>query len=503
MHTLHSLSIRRRGTTRIDDSTKPSAANTAHTVYTIKSLFHRKTSSNRKTSSSDSDRSDSKMGNAPSDMSQAKANGAAVAGTPSKINPQLARASTISDGSSSIRSRPMPGAEPSTPVPAEPVVTKDEPPRTPHMERVQVQVPAQDDANASTAEEEERNLEAGVPSVGTFEVEEAPAAQEAPAADAAVRTPRPELLKTEELLAPLDLTPASPPMSTSHVPESSDAATTVAVSPARSAKGLMAALPMWTPGTYVLLNARGGTAMDLHGGDDTNVIGYPMHGNQNQQWEFIPSGHGYVIRCVRPSKAGHALYLTVEGGVRNNAPVVASAYPVAWNVEQTEEGIRYVRLGLGLGLLYRRLTHSRRISWPNSNFVFDLADWGDNAPGTKVRAPSRSLSSWPPTDVCLQIQLMPLLPGELCQLWHYTRCAPAERDGKGMEIEAQSARAISPPATTETVTVTESRDFVTTTRTTTTTVITTVTEVTSTPKALLRQPAQQQPQPQRRSIGYM
>ncbi|KAM5545830.1 hypothetical protein V8D89_000868 [Ganoderma adspersum] len=461
MPTLHSLSIRRRGTTRTDNSTKPSVANTAHAVYTIKSLFHRKTSSNRK-ASSDSDRSDNKMGNAPSDMSQGKANGAAVAGTPSKTNPQLVRASTISDGSSSIRSRPMPGAEPPTPIPAEPVMTKDAPPKTPRMEQVQVQVPVQDDSSAGTAEEE-RNLEAGVPSVGTFEVEEASAAQEAPAADPAVRTPRPEL-KTEELLAPLDLTPSSPPMSTSHAPEPSDATTTVAVSPARSTKGLMAALPMWTPGTYVLLNARGGTAMDLHGGDNTSVIGYPMHGSQNQQWEFIPSGHGYVIRCVRPSKAGHALYLTVEDGVRNNAPVVASAYPVAWNVEQTEEGII--------------------ISWPNSNFVFDLADWGDNAPGTKI-------------------QLMPLLPGELCQLWHYTRCAPAERDEKGMEIEVQSARAISPPATTETVTVSESRDFVTTTRTTTTTVITTVTEVTSTPRALLRQPAHQQPQPQRRSIGYM
>ena len=101
---------------------------------------------------------------------------------------------------------------------------------------------------------------------------------------------------------------------------------------------------------------------------------------------------------------------------------------------------------------------------------------------------------------------MPLLSGELCQLWHYTRCAPAERDEKGLEMEAQSARAISHPTTSETVTVSESHDYVTTTRTTTTTVITTVTEVTRSPKALLRQPVHahaQQLQPQRRSIGYM
>ncbi|TBU27445.1 ricin B lectin domain-containing protein [Dichomitus squalens] len=229
---------------------------------------------------------------------------------------------------------------------------------------------------------------------------------------------------------------------------------------------------MWTPGTYVLLNARAGTAMDLHGYDYTSIIGYPMHGGPNQQWEFIPSGHGYVIRCVRSAKAGHALYLTVEGGVRNNAPVVANAYPVTWSVEQTEDGIRVCR-----------------ISWPNSNFVFDLADWGDSTPGTRI-------------------QLMPLVPGELCQLWHYTRCAPAEREHeKGMDVEVQSERAVSHPATTETVTLTEESGFVTTTRTTTTTVLTTVTEVTRTPNPRFRPQAHPQnqhknQQPQRRSIGY-
>lgn len=56
---------------------------------------------------------------------------------------------------------------------------------------------------------------------------------------------------------------------------------------------------------------------------------------------------------------------------------------------------------------------------------------------------------------------------------------------------------MSPPATTETITIAEEDNHVTTTRTTTTTVITTVTEVTRTPKSLLRQA-----QPQRRSVAY-
>ena len=100
---------------------------------------------------------------------------------------------------------------------------------------------------------------------------------------------------------------------------------------------------------------------------------------------------------------------------------------------------------------------------------------------------------------------MPLIPGELCQLWHYTRCAPAEREHqKGMEVEARSERAVSHPSTTEAVTMTEESGHVTTTRTTTTTIITTVTEVTRTHKETLVRPgahAHDKSQ-QRRSIGY-
>ena len=44
-----------------------------------------------------------------------------------------------------------------------------------------------------------------------------------------------------------------------------------------------------------------------------------------------------------PSKGESALYLTINcAGVREGASVVASGYPVAWNVEETEGGIMYV-----------------------------------------------------------------------------------------------------------------------------------------------------------------
>ncbi len=98
--------------------------------------------------------------------------------------------------------------------------------------------------------------------------------------------------------------------------------------------------------------------MDLSGVDNTTIIGYPMHGGPNQQWDFIPYGQGYAIRCVRPAKDGNALYLTVDcGGVRDRTPVVAGTHPVAWSVQQIEEGIMCVWF-CALFLSHTRLTAS-------------------------------------------------------------------------------------------------------------------------------------------------
>ena len=119
-----------------------------------------------------------------------------------------------------------------------------------------------------------------------------------------------------------------------------------------------------------------------------------------------------------------------------------------------------------------------RLSWPGSDFVFDIASG--------------------------RIQLSQYKPGDPSQHWHYTRCAEQEAPRpvkeEPHEVQAASSRAFSPPATTETVSVTEEKDFVITTRTTTTTVITTVTEITRMPKALFL--AQGQQGGQRRSIAY-
>lgn len=353
MPTLQSLSIRRRGTTPAKSSAPPTT-----TTHTFKGLFHRKTIDSA-THKFSQDKSKDKMGNAPSDMNGNGPNG------PAKQKLQLGRGST--SDRDSVRSRAMPGAEPPTPTPApDPFVEKTEDQRSPEPGTVQVQGYDTQDVphvlHESPKAAVEPDLEAGVvPPVGSFEVEEPQQQQpqiqsqqeaenqnqtatvtEGGAAADALRTPRAEL-KTEESLTPLDLgvLPA-------HHAEGSDATAVdvnvdVAVSPRTSSPNV------WTPGTYVLLNARSGTALDLSGADHRSVIGWPMHGGPNQQWEFIPTGHGYIVRCIRRSKEGHSLYLSTEGGVKDGARIIASTYPVAWNIEPTEDGIRCVRVLLCIG----------------------------------------------------------------------------------------------------------------------------------------------------------
>ena len=490
------LTIRRRGTTPAKSSSAPPAT----TNSTIKGLFHRKTLDTTSRKSIDSttrksslDKSKDTMGNAPSDMNGNGPNGAAKQ-KPAHLN-------SASSDRDSVRSRAMPGAEPPTPVP-EQAVEKSSDQRSPEPDTVQVQgydvqaVPhVLSDSPKAT---EEPDLEAGIPPVGSFEAEEPQHPQpsqegenptQAEVADTA-RTPRAEL-KTEEGLAPLDL--GSLPAHAHHPTEGSDA-TAVAVSPRALSP------PVFAPGTYVLLNARGGTAMDLSGADHKTVIGYPMHGGPNQQWEFIPTGHGYIIRCVRRSPEGHSLYLSTEGGVKHGAAIVASTYPVTWNVEQTEDGMKCVLVCSSFGscaLTTCCVGSCGRT--PNMR-------WTSRTGATMLPVPRYVPRSSPhPTHPNrfppVQIQLATHRSKEACQHWHYTRCAPAadpKEEKETNSLEAQSARAVSPPATTETITIAEERDFVVTTRTTTTTVITTVTEVTRTPKSMLRQG----PQPQRRSIAY-
>ncbi|KAM5545466.1 hypothetical protein V8D89_000504 [Ganoderma adspersum] len=206
--------------------------------------------------------------------------------------------------------------------------------------------------------------------------------------------------------------------------------------------------PTWI-GTYILVNAHNSSAADLSARDNNSILGYPQHGAENQQWEFIPTGNGYAIRSVKvPYFNGQEVYMNVEGEVRETAAVVAKTHRTEW------------------------------ISWPNSNLVFHLED--------TMHEPEIILKTW--------------VPGELRQLWSFIRSpfgepqswpqparirtsetleaqATPARTMQSPEVVVEHTRVMSDPATSETVTVSKSDEFVTITRTTTTTTTTTVTEV--------------------------
>jgi len=127
------------------------------------------------------------------------------------------------------------------------------------------------------------------------------------------------------------------------------------------------------PGVYQIVNKVSGTVIDVAGHDNRSVIGYPAHNGPNQQWEFKPLGRGYSIRDM-----ANGNYLTIEDGLRDGVHIVTSPYPVSWALEAAnlEQGMW-------------------RIGWPNTPYIFDLADCGSSKPCTPVQLWTRGpLKDW-------------------------------------------------------------------------------------------------------------
>ncbi|EJC99514.1 uncharacterized protein FOMMEDRAFT_148689 [Fomitiporia mediterranea MF3/22] len=88
------------------------------------------------------------------------------------------------------------------------------------------------------------------------------------------------------------------------------------------------ALPALDPGIYIMRNVKSDSMMDLSGGDNKSIIGFPRHGLENQQWEFGNLGEGWYIRSVHTGS-----YLNIESGLEDGFPVVANGFPASWVVE--------------------------------------------------------------------------------------------------------------------------------------------------------------------------
>ncbi|KAL5513925.1 hypothetical protein ACEPAG_2686 [Sanghuangporus baumii] len=193
------------------------------------------------------------------------------------------------------------------------------------------------------------------------------------------------------------------------------------------------------PGVYVMRNLRSDSVIDLSGGDNKSIIGFPRHGFENQQWEFGILGDGWYIRSAH-SRA----FLNIEKGLGDGFPVIANGYPAAWVVENEP--------GEGPDVF--------RIAWPNTPYSFDL-DNGDPTPGMKVPL---FFSLFPPFSLGNdKVNLWSKISGSRHQLWQLQRCV--EKDHKVSEVATVTETNIPETTTTSTTTTT-------TTTVTTTTVVT-------------------------------
>jgi len=122
---------------------------------------------------------------------------------------------------------------------------------------------------------------------------------------------------------------------------------------------------MVNPGTYTIKNVKGGTALDLSGGDNRSIIGFSFHGQGNQQWEVSErDGNNEVtIKSVATGK-----YLSIDQQPSNGIPVIASDNAQKWRIANDEHN-----------------GNAFRVYYPGTEFNFDLQDHGNSTPGTLIQ----------------------------------------------------------------------------------------------------------------------
>ncbi|KAL4072385.1 carbohydrate-binding module family 13 protein [Scleroderma yunnanense] len=122
---------------------------------------------------------------------------------------------------------------------------------------------------------------------------------------------------------------------------------------------------------HVLVNIKAqNSCLNLSGGDNHAIIGYPPHDGLNQQWEFVRQQSGnYLIRSV-----GTGLYLRIDGEPANDVMIVAGREPYEWYVQYE-----------------RSLPGSIRLYVPGTKRNIDLSGQGNPNPG----APVTLWDAWP------------------------------------------------------------------------------------------------------------
>ncbi|KAJ7724854.1 ricin B-like lectin [Mycena metata] len=114
--------------------------------------------------------------------------------------------------------------------------------------------------------------------------------------------------------------------------------------------------------TYRITNAKAGTVVDLSGGDNRSIIGYPYHAGPNQHWMVTWTGHAWTIRSL-----SSGLYLSLGGTPGDGTPLIATSTPFEFDIwhDETDKA-------------------NYRIFVPNTKLNLDLYNDGNPTPGTPI-----------------------------------------------------------------------------------------------------------------------
>jgi len=79
--------------------------------------------------------------------------------------------------------------------------------------------------------------------------------------------------------------------------------------------------------TYIIVNVKGGTVMDLSAGDNKTITGWVYNGGSNQHWTLNWVGNGWTFRNVNTGT-----YLGIQGTPADGLPLVAVSTPFVWDI---------------------------------------------------------------------------------------------------------------------------------------------------------------------------
>ncbi|KAG5638065.1 hypothetical protein H0H81_002033 [Sphagnurus paluster] len=115
--------------------------------------------------------------------------------------------------------------------------------------------------------------------------------------------------------------------------------------------------------TYIVVNGKSGTVLDLTGTHGHPVVGWSDNGGDNQKWHLEHNNNQWTFRNV-----GTGRYLGLAGGdLRDDLPVQGVEHAVPWDIWPDEQD----------GSVFR-------IFVPGTPFNVDLTDFGNPENGTCV-----------------------------------------------------------------------------------------------------------------------